>query len=468
MARRKGTGSVLPLKQEWEKYRLLAAFATDPSLIPARPSVSRYSLYFWDHTILPSAARRKKRNSSRTADPQEEYIPYRCHGRPDATQASAMRLTIGCCRFLWNRMKSDYDLHKKEMGYGIFNTPAEYKSLDDCSFLKESDSYALCNVQLAFESAISDAISGGKGWPMYKKKHLSRASYTTNCKTGTGNVRLEQGCLLTLPKVPGVIRLDAHRPVREGGRLKSVTVVQEPGGEWYFSILFGYPYRERLYTDGIASCLAGEPGKLSCIGLDMSLPGLYVDSDGNPPSYTVNGEEVTFRKAYRGLEKKIAREQRRLSHMEKGSANYRKQCIRIAKLYTKAKQQRNDFLHQVAARLASSYDIIAIEDLDMSAMKQALKFGKSVSDNGWGNFTRILEEQCCRRGSLLIRVSRWFPSSKTCCHCGHILRELRLSDRVFLCPECGCVMGRDHQAAVNIREEALRIFHSIVSGQVSA
>lgn len=104
-----------------------------------------------------------------------------------------------------------------------------------------------------------------------------------------------------------------------------------------------------------------------------------------------------------------------------------------------------------------TYDLIAIEDLDMSAMKQALRFGKAVSDNGWGMFVSMLTYKAERKGKLLVKVDRWFPSSKTCIACGHIHKELKLSDRTYLCPVCGHAMDRDKQAARNILNEAKRM-----------
>ena len=116
----------------------------------------------------------------------------------------------------------------------------------------------------------------------------------------------------------------------------------------------------------------------------------------------------------------------------------------------------------MAVRLVREYDVIGIEDIDLAGMKKALRFGKSVSDNGWGNFIRILEEKCARYGTLLIRVDRWYPSSKTCSSCGHILTDLELSDRTYVCPVCGNILDRDVNAAINICEEALRILSEYV------
>ena len=103
--------------------------------------------------------------------------------------------------------------------------------------------------------------------------------------------------------------------------------------------------------------------------------------------------------------------------------------------------------------------MIAIEDLDVAAMKKGLKLGKHVSDIGWGKFVQILEELCNKFGKLLIRVDKWYPSSKTCHHCGYVKSDLELNDRVYVCPKCGRVMDRDENAAINILKESYRILN---------
>ena len=249
-----------------------------------------------------------------------------------------------------------------------------------------------------------------------------------------------------------------HRPIKPDGTLKSVTVIHEPDGKWYFSILIEYPAEEVELSEGLQKFFAsGDINAISGIGLDMSVPFLYIDSSGNKPSYELNGRKVKFIKQYRKLEKRIAKEQRRRSHMVKDSNNYNKQSEKIARLYAKAKHRREDFLHQIAVRLVRTYDVIAIEDLDIAAMKKALSLGKSVSDVGWGRFTAILEELCLKYGKILVRASRWYPSSKTCHHCGYKNDDLQLSDRIYVCPVCGNIMPRDKNAAINVLEEGLRI-----------
>ena len=397
----------------------------------------------------------KKRNSARTDHSVEyDYIAYRFRGFPDAKQEHQLRCTAGCTRFLWNRMLADYlDLYRI-MGVTVKNTPADYKSLDELSFLNDVDSFALANVQLQLESAISDWQSGEKGKPRFKKKNLNTDSYTTNMSHN--NIKLEDGSLV-LPKVPGKIEVRTHRPVAAGGKLKNVTVTLEPDGSWQFAIVFAYPKQEEQeFTWESVEDL----NDLEILGLDMSLPHMYVDSNGNFPQYELDGIVVEFEKWYTKQQGKIAKAQKKLSRMVKGSSNYTKQCRKITKLHAKTKHRRSDFLHQMACRLARRYDVIAVEDLNLSAMKKALKFGKSVSDNAWGTFLTILKAQCRKYGHMVLFVSKWFPSTKTCSCCGYIHKEIKLKDRTYVCPECGNTMDRDKQAAINLKNEAVRILQS--------
>ena len=181
----------------------------------------------------------------------------------------------------------------------------------------------------------------------------------------------------------------------------------------------------------------------------MSMEHFYVDSDGDVadvPHY------------YHLMEAKLAKEQAKLSLMSKDSNNYRKQKHRIAKLHAKTKHQRSDFLHKLSYNLVMMYDIICIEDLNMKGMSQGRSLGKSVHDLGWGMFVSMLEYKCRRYDKALVKVDRFYPSSKTCCKCGNIHKALKLSDRVYGCPECGNLIDRDWQAALNILDEGLRIY----------
>ena len=376
-----------------------------------------------------------------------EQLAYRFQGFPTKAQEHILNQFIGSVRFLWNRMLGDWIESYKEKGKSDpIRTPASYKQEPGLEWLKDMDSLALCNVQQNFEKAVSDFFSGEKGFLHFKKKHACKDSYTTNLSNKEKPNLFLEGCMLKLPKVKEPVALRLHRGVAPGGILKNCTVTRKPDGRWYFSLVYEYPRKEvPKKAEGQA------PDKIRSIGLDMSLPELFVDSDGNVPHYP---------NPYRRLQKKIAREQRRLSRMEKDSKNYNKQLRKIARLHAKAKHQRGDFLHKLSYNLVHDYDVVCIEDLDMAAMKKALSFGKSVSDNGWGGFVRMLQYKAEWYVSTVIKVGKFFPSSKTCCACGHVHKELKLSDRVYVCPACGHVMGLDHQAAVNIRKEGVRIYIS--------
>lgn len=434
-----------------QKQNIAASFLDVWNLMVSEPVCASLTRYARER-VLFQPKKERKRTPSRKKDIAAVYMAYDFIGYPTGEQQDLFRQTFGCCRWYWNHALAGW----KQTG-GV-RTPASYK--EGNSWLRVPDSLALANVQIRLEAAISDYLSGSRGKPRFRKKGLCRKAYTTNNQGGT--VRFE-GDTLILPKA-GAVKVAAHRPVAPGGVIKNATVSQEPDGKWMFSVVVEYPAsgREGLLSDRLTRYAeTGDTDGIRVIGLDMSLPKLYIDSDGNTPSYTLTNnlgtQTISFAKHYQALQDRIAREQRKLSHMVKKSKNYQKQCTKIAKLYAKAKHQRHDFLRQMAVRLARAYDVIAIEDLDLAGMKKALKFGKSVSDNGWGAFTQYLEESCRKTGSMVIRVDKWFPSSRKCHMCGYVNHELTLSDRTYVCPVCGNTMDRDAHAAVNIRDEALRI-----------
>lgn len=373
---------------------------------------------------------------------------YRFCGIPQGEDENLEIRTFGCCRYLYNRMLSDHTVLYEEIGSVPNNTPADYKDLDECLFLNDVDSLALANVQIHLQNAFASFFKGNGFYPKFKSKRKCRDSYTTNAlyskkKDGSEacNIRFhEKSRELILPKHKNPVRLILHRKIKPGGKLKSVTVRREPDGKFYYTLLFEYP---KVPADRVID-------ESTAVGLDMSLPELYIDSDGNKP---------VFPNPYRKMEKRLDREQRKLSGKKKNSANYKKQCRKVARIHAKIKHQREDFLHKASRNLVNRHDIIVIEDLDMNAMKRALRFGKSVSDNGWGKFVTFLQYKCEEEGKLLIKTDRWFPSSKTCGCCGYIHRELKLSDRIYFCPECGNVADRDVNAAKNIKAEGLHIYH---------
>jgi putative transposase len=183
------------------------------------------------------------------------------------------------------------------------------------------------------------------------------------------------------------------------------------------------------------------------IELDFSMKELYIDNNGKQPNYPCY---------YRQAQEKLAREQRKLSRMTKGGKNRAKQKLKVAKIHEQIANQRLDFLHKHSRQITNVYDLVCIEDLNMKAVKQALNFGKSVSDNGWGMFTNMLSYKLAEQGKRLVKIDKWFPSSKMCSCCGNVKESLELSERTYQCV-CGFVLDRDVNAAINIRNEGLRM-----------
>ena len=276
------------------------------------------------------------------------------------------------------------------------NTPASYKK--EYPWLKEVDSLALANVQMHLESAFHKFFrEPSAGFPRFKSKKSSRKSYTTNVVNG--NIFLE--------------------------------------GKYFASLLFCCENQTAEKRPA---------GKF--IGIDFAMQGMCVFSTGKRAEYPM---------FYRNTEKKLAREQRKLSRCQKGSQNYKKQKKRVALCHEKIRNQRKDFQHKLSASLAESFDAVCVEDLNLKGMAGGLHLGKGVHDNGYGLFLSMLEYKLEERGKYLIKVDRYFASSKICSVCGNKKEELSLSDRIYYC-ECGNRMDRDANAAVNIMNEGKRIF----------
>ena len=348
-------------------------------------------------------------------------------------------------------------------------------------FLKEADSLALANEKLNFQKAVRrfneehdhktytssairrdksgmEALSfrGLKGMPKFHSKAHGYYSYTTNCQYPTeGNslkkptIRLEKD-ILHLPKLKNGVRLIIHRPLPENAVIGNVTISMDTDERFYAAIEYSYIIEiEMSLRDAALSGDASIISALSFLGLDYSQPDFYVDSEGRKANYP---------HYYRLSEKKLARLQRRLSHMEKNSRNYRKQVKKIQKLHTKIRNQRMDFVRKEAAYLASRYDVVVVEDIDLRAMGQSLTLGKNLHDNGFGMFRDILARKLEIKGSILVKVDRFFASTKTCSCCGEKNPDVRLGVSNWVCPVCGSAHIRDENAAINIREEGKRIF----------
>lgn len=321
-------------------------------------------------------------------------------------------------------------------GKELPSMPRLYK--DDYPFLRDVDSMALCNAQMHLDKAYRSFFANPKsGFPKYKSKHRSRQTYTTNCINN--NIRFENGgTRLRLPKV-GPVKVRQHKRIPDGWKLKSVTVEHRPSGRYEATVLFEYETQ------------APEPVHPSTfVGLDYSSHDLYVTSDGVRAGYP---------RFYRQWQERLAFEQRKWSRMVKGSANWSKQKRKVSKVHERIRDMRMDFLRKAANRISESYDCVCVEDLDLHAIAQTLRLGKSTMDNGFGVLRAMLDRKLVEQGKPgLVKVGKWYPSSQLCSDCGHRYADTKdLSVREWACPECGAWHDRDVNAAKNIRDEGRRL-----------
>jgi putative transposase len=358
---------------------------------------------------------------------------YKFRIYPNDEQRVFFAQCFGCARFIWNKMLSDKIDYYKEHKETLNNTPAQYKT--EFEWLKDVDSLALSNVQMNLQKAFKSFFTNPKmGFPKFKSRHKNRKSYTTNNQKGS--ITLENN-LLKLPKLKDLVKVKVHRQIPSDYKIKSATISQTPSGKYYVSILCEY---ERQVQ-------AIEP--TTFLGLDFSMKELYIASDTTSAEYP---------RYYRLSQRRLAREQRKLSKCVYDSQNYYKQRLIVAKCHEKVANQRRDFLHKLSRILANNYDCVCIEDLDMKAMSQALNFGKSVADNGWGMFTTFLQYKLEDLGKRLVKIDKFFASSQICSCCGYQNKDTKnLSIRSWDCPQCGTHHDRDVNASINIKNEGMRI-----------
>ena len=371
-------------------------------------------------------------------------IKYRVY--PTTEQSVMFAKTFGCCRKVYNLMLSDKIESYKSTGKFVTVTPAKYKK--DYLYLKEVDSLALANVQLNLQSAFKNHFSKSRkknnGFPKFKSAKHSRKSYTTNNQKGT--VAIIDNQYIKLPKI-GKVKAVIHRIPDDSWTIKSVTISQESDGKYYISVLFEF--------EDIANTYVAD--KNNAIGLDYASDGLYVDNNGNVG---------TNHKYYRESHDKLAKLQRRLSRMqgskkhEAKSNNYIKQLRKVNKIHRHIANQRLDNLHQISTKIANLYDVVCVESLDMKSMSnKGFGNGKATLDNGYGMFLSMLEYKLSERNKYLVKVDKWFPSSQICHCCGEVHPEMKnLTIRTMKC-NCGLVISRDQNAAINILREGLRILN---------
>ena len=280
--------------------------------------------------------------------------------------------------------------------------------------------YALRYLSEAFKSFFKK----NTGFPKFKKKG-KHDSFTLD-----GAIHIEQKKV----KVPVIGWLKTYEVLPFGYQPKSVTISKQ-ADKWFVS------WKIEVET-------SQNPKKQPCVGVDLGINHLAILS---------TGEVFDGLKSYKKYESKLARMQYLNRHKKVGSNNYIKSQIKIARLHQKIANMRKDTLHKITTYISKNHAVIGIEDLNVSGMLANGKLSKAIADMGFYEFRRQLEYKTQLYGSKLVVVDRFYPSSKTCSSCGEKKSSLSLSQRVFKCEKCGFECDRDVNAAINLKQEAVRL-----------
>ena len=353
---------------------------------------------------------------------------YKYRIYPNASQKEYFARVFGCVRFFYNKSLSDINDIYKETGKFKNITPASYKK--EFEFLKEVDSLALCNAQLSRNAAFKAFYRKQNAFPKYKSKKNDQ-SYTTN---NQGSVKFSSNNrYISIPKCSR-IRIKKHRDFV--GDIKSITVSKTTDEKYYISLLVEENIKGIKLSD-------------RAIGLDLGLKDFIVDSNGN---------KYKNHKYLTKSQNKLAKEQRKLSLMVKGSSNRNKQRIKVAKLHKKINNQRNDYLHKLSRHIIDENQFICIEDLKVKNMVKNHKLARSITDASWSRFISMLIYKANWYGNTIIKVPSNYPSSQLCSHCHYQNPKTKdLKVRKWICPQCGTVHDRDKNAAKNILSKGIEI-----------
>ena len=366
---------------------------------------------------------------------------YKYRLYPNKEQEVQLQKTFGCCRFVYNQTlayrKEKYDKEKESMNKTSCNNYCNQVLKKEYEWLKEVDKFALTNAIYNMDSAYQKFFKEHAGYPKFKSKKNHKKSYTTNFTNGNIEVDFENN-KIKLPKLKWV-KAKLHREFV--GQIKSATISQVPSGKCYVSIL--------VETEHIPMESTG-----CIVGIDLGIKDLLITSDG---------KKYDNQKLIKKYEDKLAKEQRKLAHKQKGSSNWNKQRIKVAKIHEKISNTRKDYLHKISHELVNENQVIVSEDLAVSNMVKNHNLAKAISDCGWYELTRQLDYKSDWNNRNYIKIGRFTKSSQPCSVCGYINTETKdLSVREWTCPQCGTVHDRDVNAAINILNEGLRLINEAV------
>ena len=358
---------------------------------------------------------------------------------PNQEQMETLSKYFGCVRFIYNwGLNKKIETHK-ESGKSIGYVPLAkeltlLKKQEGFEWLKECSNESLQQSLRNLETAFSKFFKKNAKYPKFKSKKCSRDSVKFIQSVHFDFINWT----VKLPKI-GKVDLCKNRTFNQATCKQGTTTVSRDNCGTYWCVVTVDDLQE------IPS--KAEISKDSSVGIDLGIKDYAILSDGRKFSNPKHLENTKNRLAH--LQKVLARK-------EKGSKNYEKMRIKVAKCHRKIANKRNDYLHNLSSYLVNNYKTICLEDLNVKGMQKNHNLARAIQDASWGEFTRQLQYKSDWNGNNIIYIGRFEPSSKTCSVCGYKKDDLKLSDRSWVCPQCGTKHDRDVNAAINIKEMALK------------
>ncbi len=382
---------------------------------------------------------------------------------PTTEQQVVLAKSFGCARWYWNYALNaciqQYEQTGTSLKLSVYKAYLPKLKVENPWLKQDCYSSVLQCVAINLDRAYKNFFEGRAKFPRFKAKHDKQSiQYPQNVKV-VGNC-------LDIPKI-GVVKAVFHRPLRVRqsprsgnppnaygnaartglespieGRIKTVTISKTPTDKYFASIL--------LSNESSDNQLSGD----KILGIDLGLKDFAIVHDGEQVTKHSNPKHL------KRHEKNLARKQKKFARKVKGSNSRQKYRKLVALVHERVSNSRLDFLHKLSRKLVDESQVIVVENLNVKGMVRNRKLSKAISDVGWGMFVNFLDYKLKRKEGQLIEINRFFPSSKTCSCCGHVVNNLPLSAREWICSNCWTHHDRDGNAALNIRTEGIRIKNS--------
>ena len=354
---------------------------------------------------------------------------------PNNAQKKTFTRTFGCCRVVYNwalRERTDaYSQRHERLSYQESSARlTQLKKGPEYFWLNEVSSVALQQELRHLDTAFVNFFEGRAQYPTFHKKHGKQsATYMMTAFSW-------DGAMLTLAKMQEPLAIRWSRPLPAGCKPSSITVSKDGADRYFVSFLF------EQNIDPL-------PVVPQTIGADLGLKSFVVLS---------SGETIGNPRFFRADEKRLRTAQRKHARRKKGSKNKEKARVQVAKVHARIADRRRNFQHHLSTRIIRENQIVCVESMAVKNMVKNHCLAKSINDVGWGAFVRQLEYKAVWYGRALVKIDRWYPSSKRCFACGYIHEMLDLSEREWTCPECHTHHDRDLNAANNIHAAGLAVY----------